>query len=69
VEIVLTGLEEATAVVSDFELKLASYEELPSDVEALQVVSFMSTSWQALLSSSMMIMTTTVVHCCHNYDY
>lgn len=48
VEIVLTGLEEATTVVSEFELKLASYEELPSNVEALQVVSFMNTSWQAM---------------------
>lgn len=45
-EIVLTGLEEATTVVSEFELKLASYEELPSDVDALQAVSFMHTSWQ-----------------------
>lgn len=49
VEIVLTGLEEATTVVSEFELKLASYEELPSNVEALQVVSFMNTSWQVIV--------------------
>jgi hypothetical protein len=27
-------------------LKLASYEELPSEVDALQAVSFMYTSWQ-----------------------
>ncbi|XP_021923220.1 dystonin isoform X2 [Zootermopsis nevadensis] len=38
VEIVLTGLEEATTVVSEFELKLASYEELPSEVNALEAV-------------------------------
>lgn len=72
VEIVLTGLEEATTVVSEFELKLASYEELPSNVEALQVVSFMNTSWQALSSSLMMIIMTTMVHCCcrhHHYYY
>jgi hypothetical protein len=49
VEIVLTGLEEATTVVSEFELKLASYEELPSNVEALQVVSFMNTSCQVII--------------------
>ena len=65
VEIVLTGLEEATTVVSEFELKLASYEELPSNVEALQVVSFMNTSWQAMSSSSMMIIMTTMAHYCH----
>jgi len=65
VEIVLTGLEEATTVVSEFELKLASYEELPSNVEALQVVSFMNTSWQAMSSSSIMIIKMTMVHCCH----
>ena len=69
VEIVLTGLEEATTVVSEFELKLASYEELPSNVEALQVVSFMNTSWQAMLSSSMMIVTMAMVHCCHCHHY
>jgi len=44
VEIVLTGLEEATTVISEFELKLASFEELPSEVDALQVVSFMYTN-------------------------
>nr|CAD7258245.1 unnamed protein product [Timema shepardi] len=38
VEIVLSGLEETTGVVSEFELKLASYEELPSDLESLQAV-------------------------------
>nr|CAD7404991.1 unnamed protein product [Timema cristinae] len=38
VEIVLSGLEETTSVVSEFELKLASYEELPSDLESLQAV-------------------------------
>lgn len=43
-EIVLTGLEEATTVISEFELKLASFEELPSEVDALQVVSFMYTN-------------------------
>jgi hypothetical protein len=49
VEIVLSGLEEATTVVSEFELKLASYEELPSNVEALQVVSVMNTSLQVIV--------------------
>jgi hypothetical protein len=53
VEIVLTGLEEATTVVSEFELKLASYEELPSQVDALQAVSIMHTSWR--------IITTTII--------
>ena len=68
VEIVLTGLEEATTVVSEFELKLASYEELPSNVEALQVVSFMNTSWQTTLSS-MMIITMIVVHYHHRHHH
>jgi len=76
VEIVLTGLEEATTVVSEFELKLASYEELPSNVEALQVVSFMNTSWQATLSSMMIItmmvvviITTTTTNFAGGMDY
>nr|QVD39310.1 Dystonin [Schistocerca gregaria] len=38
IEIVLSGLEEATNIVTEFELKLASYKELPSDVEALRAV-------------------------------
>jgi hypothetical protein len=52
VEIVLTGLEEATTVVSEFELKLASYEELPSEVDALQVVSFVLTGCQIVMLSA-----------------
>lgn len=38
VEIVLSGLEENTAAISEFEIKLASYSELPSDVKGLQIV-------------------------------
>jgi hypothetical protein len=52
VEIVLTGLEEATTVVSEFELKLASYEELPSEVDALQAVSFMHASWKTTTTTT-----------------
>lgn len=36
VEVVLTGLEEATNAVSEFEMKLASYDKMPSDIESLQ---------------------------------
>jgi len=36
VEVVLSGLEEATNAVSDFEHKLASYEKMPSDIDSLQ---------------------------------
>lgn len=38
VEIVLSGLEENTAAISEFEIKLASFSELPSDVKGLQHV-------------------------------
>lgn len=38
VEIVLSGLEDNTSVISEFELKLASYGELPSDIKGLQIV-------------------------------
>ncbi|XP_014475405.1 PREDICTED: dystonin isoform X27 [Dinoponera quadriceps] len=38
VEIVLSGLEENTAAISEFEIKLASFGELPSDVKGLQIV-------------------------------
>lgn len=38
VEIVLSGLEENTAAITEFEIKLASYSELPSDVKGLQMV-------------------------------
>ncbi|XP_046739121.1 dystonin isoform X44 [Diprion similis] len=38
VEIVLSGLEENTAAISEFEIKLASCSELPSDVKGLQHV-------------------------------
>ncbi|XP_032688473.1 microtubule-actin cross-linking factor 1 isoform X36 [Odontomachus brunneus] len=38
VEIVLSGLEENTASISEFEIKLASFGELPSDVKGLQIV-------------------------------
>ncbi|XP_026824495.1 microtubule-actin cross-linking factor 1 isoform X34 [Ooceraea biroi] len=38
VDIVLASLEENTAAISEFEIKLASFGELPSDVEGLQSV-------------------------------
>ncbi|XP_017796312.1 PREDICTED: microtubule-actin cross-linking factor 1 [Habropoda laboriosa] len=38
IEIVLSGLEENTTSMSEFELKLASFDELPSDLEGLQNV-------------------------------
>ncbi|XP_047367850.1 dystonin isoform X35 [Vespa velutina] len=38
VEIVLSSLEENTTVISEFEIKLASFGELPSDVKGLQNV-------------------------------
>lgn len=38
VEIVLSGLEENTVAISEFEIKLASFGELPSDVKGLQNV-------------------------------
>ncbi|XP_011865299.1 PREDICTED: dystonin isoform X20 [Vollenhovia emeryi] len=38
VEIVLSSLEENTAAISEFEIKLASFGELPSDVKGLQIV-------------------------------
>ncbi|XP_072153551.1 microtubule-actin cross-linking factor 1 isoform X29 [Bemisia tabaci] len=38
VEVVLSGLEEANTLVSEFELKLASYGEMPNDLEALKNV-------------------------------
>ena len=36
VEITLTGLEEVTTVVTDFEMKLASYDSMPSDMDNLR---------------------------------
>ena len=36
VEITLTGLEEVTIVVNEFEMKLASYDSMPSDMENLR---------------------------------
>lgn len=38
VEIVLNGLTEVNHILSDFEIKLASYGEMPSEVEALKMV-------------------------------
>ncbi|XP_076544870.1 dystonin-like protein short stop isoform X30 [Osmia lignaria lignaria] len=38
VEIVLSGIEENTTAISEFELKLASFDELPSDLKGLQNV-------------------------------
>ena len=35
-EITLTGLEEVTTVVTDFEMKLASYDSMPSDMDNLR---------------------------------
>lgn len=37
-EITLSGLEEANNVISDFEIKLASYGEMPSELPALKLV-------------------------------
>ena len=36
VEITLTGLEEVTTVVTQFEMKLASYDSMPEDMENLR---------------------------------
>ena len=36
VEITLTGLEEVTIVVNEFEGKLAAYDSMPSDMENLR---------------------------------
>lgn len=38
VEILLSSLEENTTVISEFEVKLASFDELPSDLKSLQNV-------------------------------
>lgn len=38
IEIVLSSLEENTTAISDFEIKLASFGELPSDIKGLQTV-------------------------------
>lgn len=38
VEIVLNGLNETNHILSDFEIKLASYGEMPSELEALKAV-------------------------------
>lgn len=38
IEIVLSALEENTAAISEFEIKLASYTELPADVKGLQII-------------------------------
>ncbi|XP_050437249.1 dystonin isoform X15 [Adelges cooleyi] len=37
-EITLTGMEEANNIISDFEIKLASYGEMPSELPALKLV-------------------------------
>ncbi|XP_025411352.1 dystonin isoform X7 [Sipha flava] len=37
-EITLSGLDEANNVISDFEIKLASYGEMPSELPALKLV-------------------------------
>lgn len=39
-EITLTGIEEANNTISDFEIKLASYGEMPSELPALKLVSY-----------------------------
>ena len=36
VEVTLTGLEEATSVVADFEMKLSAYESMPGDLDSLR---------------------------------
>ena len=36
VEVTLTGLEECTTIVSDFEMKLASYDTIPGDMDNLR---------------------------------
>ena len=36
VEVTLTGLEEVTTVVNEFEMKLATYDSMPSDMENLR---------------------------------
>ncbi len=36
VEITLTGLEEVTTVVTEFEMKLAAYDSMPSDMDNLR---------------------------------
>ena len=36
VDVTLTGLEEVTTVVTDFEMKLASYDSMPSDMDNLR---------------------------------
>ncbi len=35
-EVTLTGLEEATSVVADFEMKLSAYESMPGDLDSLR---------------------------------
>ena len=35
-EITLTGLEEVTTVVTEFEMKLAAYDSMPSDMDNLR---------------------------------
>lgn len=37
-EITLSGIEEANNIISDFEIKLASYGEMPSELSALKSV-------------------------------
>ena len=36
VELTLSGLEEVTVVVTEFEMKLASYDSMPSDMDNLR---------------------------------
>ncbi|XP_044737986.1 dystonin isoform X15 [Chrysoperla carnea] len=38
IEIVLSGIDDANNVISDFEHKLASYKEMPSDKESLKFI-------------------------------
>lgn len=40
VEILLSGMTEMNHVLSDFEIKLASYGEMPSELEALKAVCY-----------------------------
>lgn len=38
IEIVINGMDDANNVISDFEQKLVSYRELPSDKESLKII-------------------------------
>lgn len=49
VEIVLNGLNETNHILSDFEIKLASFGEMPSELEALKTVT--SSDWSTYTES------------------